>query len=137
MKYQQKDFTSELKTRIQEMELSLKKHREILLRENKSIFDNRNLEFDIGFDAIRGLDHFQPGYCSAISIGITDKINPTAELLNLHVIAIWECQRSLLGLPVTKNIPGSKIIGELADKSLKEIEEELKEYIEEFLSEEY
>lgn len=136
MKYQQKDFTQELKMKIQEIESSLKKHSELLLSENKSIFDSRNLEFDAGFD-IAGSDHFQPGYYSTISMSITDKINPTGELLNLHVITIWECQRTLLGLPVSKNIPGSKIIGELVDESLKEIKEELKEYIEEFLSEEY
>lgn len=136
MKYQQKDFTQELKMKIQEMESALKEHSMILLRENKSIFENRNLEFDADFD-INGSDHFQPGYCSTISISITNKINPTGELLNLHVITIWECQRSLLGLPVSKNIPGSKIIGELVEESLKEIKEELQEYIEEFLSEEY
>lgn len=136
MKYQQKDFTQELKMKIQEMESALQEHSMTLLRENKSIFENRNLEFDAGFD-INGSDHFQPGYCSTISIGITNKINLTGELLNLHVITIWECQRSLLGLLVSKNIPGSKIIGELVEESLKEIKEELQEYIEEFLSEEY
>lgn len=136
MRYQQKDFTQELKTKIQEMESALKERSMILLRENKSIFDNRNLELHAGFD-INGSDHFQPGYCSSIFIGIADKIDPSGELLNLHVITIWECQRTLLGLPVSKNIPGSKIIGELVDKSLKEIKEELKEYIEEFLSEDY
>lgn len=136
MKYQQKDFTQELKTKIQQMEYALKEHGVSLLRENKSVFDNRTLEFDAGFDA-NGSDHFLPGYCSTFSIGITDKINQTGELLNVHVITIWECQRSLLGLPVSKNIPGSKIIGELVDESLKELKEELKETIEEFLSEEY
>lgn len=118
------------------MESALKEHSEILLRENKSIFENRNLEFYAEFN-IDGSDHFQPGYSATISIGIADKIDPESELINLHVITIWECQRSLLGFPVLKNIPGSKIIGELVDESLKEIKEELKEYIEEFLSEEY
>lgn len=136
MKYQQKDFTQELKTKIQQMESPLKKHSETLLRENKSIFENRNLEVYADFD-IDGLDYFQPGYCSSISIGIADKINPPGEFINLHEIKIWECQRSLLGLPVSKNIPGSKIIGELVDESFEELKEELKEYIEEFLSEDY
>lgn len=136
MKYQQKDFTQELKKKILEMESTLKEHSMILLRENKSIFENRNLEFNAGFDT-NGSDHFQPGYYSTISMGVTDKNNPTGELLNLHVITIWECQQNLLGLPVSKNIPGSKIIGELVEESLKEIKEEVKEYIELFLSEEY
>jgi len=136
MRYQQKDFTQELKTKIQETEAALKEHSEILLRENKSIFENRNLEFYADFD-IDGSDHFQLGYRSTISIGISDKIEPNGELINLHVIPIWECQRSILGLPISKNIPGSKITGEFLDESLEEIQEELKEYIEEFLSEEY
>ena len=136
MKYQQKDFTQELETKIQKMELAIKEHSEILLRENKSIFENRNLEFYADF-VIDGSDHFQPGYYSTISIGIADKIDPTGELINMHIIPIWKCYRSILGFPVSKNIPGSKIIGELVDESLKEIKEELKEYIEEFLSEEY
>lgn len=136
MKYQQKDFTQELKTKIQQMEYALKEHSLTLLRENNFVFDNRKLKFDAGFD-MEGSDHFQPGYCSTISIGITDEINLTGELLNLHVITIWECQRSLFGLPVSKNIPGSKVTGELVDESLKELKEELKESVEDFLSEEY
>ncbi|ANU09080.1 hypothetical protein A1A1_00755 [Planococcus antarcticus DSM 14505] len=136
MKYQQKNFAEELKIKIQEMESALKEHSEIVLRENKFIFENRNLEFYVGFD-LDGSDHFQPGYCSTISIGISDKFNPDGELINLHIITIWECQRRVLGLPISKNIPGSKIIGEFPDESLEEIKEELKEYIEEFLNEEY
>ncbi|MCH4825200.1 hypothetical protein [Planococcus halocryophilus] len=80
----------------------------VLLKENKSIFYNRSLVFEAGFD-INGSDHSKPGYCSTISIGITDEINPTGELLKLHVIAIWECQRSLLGLPVSKTYLGAKL----------------------------
>ncbi|EMF45514.1 hypothetical protein B481_3399 [Planococcus halocryophilus Or1] len=55
----------------------------------------------------------------------------------MHVITIWNCARIIFGLSVSKNIPGSKIIGDLVDESLKEIKKELKETIEEFLSEEY
>ncbi|WKA56631.1 hypothetical protein [Planococcus shixiaomingii] len=136
MKYYQKDFTQKLKRKIQATESALKEHSEILLRENKSIFSVKNLEFDAGLD-IDGHNHFEPGYGSAIAIGISDKTEPNGELINLHVITIWECQRTLLGLNISKNIPGSKIIGEFLDESLEEIQEELKEYIEEFLGEEY
>ena len=136
MKHQQKEFTQELKVKIQQMEDALKEHSKTLLKENKPIFENRNLEFDAGLD-MKGSDHFQPGYCSSISIGITHKTNPTGELLDLHIITIWKCQRSLLGLPVSKKITRSKIIGEIVDESLKELKEELKEHIEEYLSEEY
>ena len=136
MKDQQKEFTQELKIKIQQMEDALKEHSKTLLKENKLIFENRNLEFGAGFD-MKGSDYFQPGYCSSISIGITDKTNPTAELLDLHIITIWKCQRSLLGLPVSKKITRSKIIGEIGDESLKELKEELKEHIEEYISEEF
>lgn len=134
MKYQQKDFTNELQTKIQEMEFALRTYRDILVKENTSIFENRNLEFYVKFD---GSNHFQPGYCSTIYIGITDKIDSARELINLHVITIWKCERITFGLPVLKNILRSKIIGELVDESLKEIKKEFKETIEEFLSEEY
>lgn len=135
MRYQQKDFTKELKTRIQETELALKEFSQTLLRENKSIFENKNLEFDADLDIV-GYDHFQPGYCSTIAIGISDKTVTNGELIDLHLITIWECQRTILGLSTSKKIPGSKIIGEYLDESLEEIQEELKEYIEEFVSEE-
>lgn len=133
MRYQQKDFTNELKTRIQETESALKEHRETLLRENKSIFENKNLEFDAGFD-IDGYDHFQPGYCSTIAIGISFKTVTNGELIDLHQIKIWESQRTFLGQSISKNIPGSKVVGDFLDESLEEIQEELKEYIEDFLS---
>jgi hypothetical protein len=51
----------------------------------------------------------------------------------LHIIKIWECDRYFLGLPISKNIPGSKIIGELLDESLVEVKAELKEYIDKVL----
>lgn len=136
MRYEIKELTPELKMKIQEMEFALKKYREIVLSENKFIFENKNLEFYVDFD-LDGPDHFQPGYCSAISIGIADKFNSNGELINLHIITIWKCYRSIFGLPISKNIPGSKITGEFLDESLEEVKEELKEYIEEFLSEEY
>ena len=53
--------------------------------------------------------------------------------LLICIIKIWECDRYFLGLPISKNIPGSKIIGELLDESLVEVKEELKEYIKELL----
>lgn len=135
MRYQQKDFTNGLKARIQETESALKEHCETLLKENKSIFENKNLELDAGFD-IDGYDHFQTGYCSTITIGISDKTVPNGELIDLHQIKIWECQRTILGMSISKNIPGSKVVGDFLDESLEEIQEELKEYIEDFLSEE-
>ncbi|QGS68513.1 hypothetical protein CV093_08165 [Oceanobacillus sp. 143] len=101
-----------------------------MLKENKSVFAKKNLDFDAGFNK-EGNNPFKPDYSSSVSIGIADK---NGELIDLHIIKIWECERSLLGMPISKNIPGSRIIGELLDESLEEVKEELKEYIEEVLN---
>jgi hypothetical protein len=130
MKYQHKDFNVELKEKIKNTESELKENIERLFKENKSVFAKKNLDFDARFDK-EGNDPFKPGYSSSVSIGIADK---NGELIDLHIIKIWECERSLLGMPISKNIPGSKIIGKLLGESLVEVKEELKEYIEEVLN---
>lgn len=129
MKYQQKDFDEKLKGKIINLEVVLKDYAEKLLSQNKSVFAKKELDFDAGFDKV-GNNPFKPGYSSSISIGIADKND---ELIDVHIIKIWECESSLFGMPISKNIPGSKIIGELLDESMEEIKEELKEYIEEVL----
>lgn len=134
MKYQQKDFTEELKIKIKNTESALKEHIEKLLKENKSVFAKKNLELDADFGK-EGDDPFKSGYSSSVAIGVSDNTDKNGELIDLHIIKIWECERTLLGMPISKNIPGSKIIGELLDESVEEIKEELKEYIEEFLNE--
>jgi hypothetical protein len=133
MKYQQKDFTEELKIKIKNTESALKEHIEKLLKENKSVFAMKNLELDVDFDK-DGDDPFKPGYSSSVALGVSDKTDKNGELIDLHIIKIWECERTLLGMPISNNIPGSKIIGELLDESVKEVKEELKEYIEEILN---
>jgi hypothetical protein len=130
MKYQHKDFNVDLQEMIKNIESTLKDHIERLLKENKSVFTKKNLVFDAGFDIV-GNDPFKPGYSSSVSIGIADK---SGELIDLHIIKKWECQRSLLGMPISKDFPGSKIIGELLDESVEEVKMELKEYIEEVLN---
>jgi hypothetical protein len=134
MKYQQKDFTEELREKIKDTESELKKYVEKLLNENKSSFAKKNLELDIDFHK-EGDDLFVPGYSSSVAIGISDKNDIKGELIDLHIIKIWECERTLLGMPISKNIPGNKISGELLDESFEEIKEELKEYIENVLQE--
>lgn len=129
MKFQQTDFTVELLEKIKNIEFTLKEYIEGLLREYKPFFAKKNLDFDAGFDK-EGNDLFMPGYSSSISIGIAEK---NKELIDLHTIKIWECERFLLGMPVSKKIPGSKVIGELLDETSEEIMEELKEFINEFL----
>ena len=134
MKYQQKEFTEELHIKIKNTESVLKEHIKKLLNENKSAFSKKNLELDTGFDK-QGDDHFKPGYSSSVAIGISDKTDKDGELIDLHIINIWECERTLFGIPISKNVPGSKIIGKLVDESVEELKEELKEYIEELLNE--
>lgn len=130
MKFQQTDFTEELKVKIKNTELILKEYIESLLSEYKPVFASKSLEFDAGFDK-EGNDPFIPGYCSTISLGIVDE---NEELIDIHIIRVWECERFFLGMAISKNIPGSKIIGELLDETLEDIKEELKEYIDEFLA---
>src|SRR3954453_4531399 len=107
MKYQQKDFDEKLKGKIKNIEVALKDHIVKLLSQNKSVFAKKSLDFDAGFDKV-GNDPFKPGYSSSVSIGITEK---SGELIDLHIIKVWECERSFLGMPISKNILGSKING--------------------------
>ncbi|MBB6451733.1 hypothetical protein HNQ94_000154 [Salirhabdus euzebyi] len=129
MKYVHKDFDEELKARIQQIESALKELSEIILKENKSRFAEKNVDIDADFEQ-EGNDPFQPGYSSSISVGIADR---DGELIDIHIVRIWECYRSLLGIPISINIPVSKIVGELLDETLVEVNEELKEYVEEAL----
>ncbi|WP_338472511.1 hypothetical protein R4Z10_07145 [Niallia sp. XMNu-256] len=131
MKYQYKDFNMELKEKIKRMESVLKEHVERRLQENKSVFAEKNLDLDAGFDQ-EGDDPFKPGYRSSVSVGVTDK--SSGEMIDFYMIKIWVCERSLFGMPISKPIPGSKIIGELLDESVEEVKEELQDYIEEVLN---
>src|SRR4051794_17480959 len=127
MKYVEKDFTLDLKEKIKNNEAAFKDLIEKLLNDYKPTFAKKGLNLDAGFDR-EGNDPFHPGYSSSISIGISDE---GGDLTDLHIIKIWECDRYFLGIPISKNIPGSKIIGELLDESLSDIKLDLKEYIEE------
>ena len=132
LKYQQRDFTPELKARVNGAELELKDYIERLLYEYESVFAERNLEMDVALDK-EGIDPFIPGYSSSVSIGIIDE---RGELDNLYIIKIWECGRFFLGMPISINIPGSKIIGELLDEALEEVKIGLKEDLEDLLVDE-
>ncbi|MGG3560072.1 hypothetical protein ABES03_00220 [Neobacillus rhizosphaerae] len=134
MKYQQKDITEDLKIKIKNTEAELKENTEKFLTVNKSVFAKNNLELDADFDK-EGDDSFKPRYSSSVAIGVSDQTDKNGELIDLHIIKIWECERTLLGVPISKNIPGSKIIGELLDESVEEVKEELKEYMKGFLNE--
>ena len=132
MKYQQRDFTPDLKARVNGAELELKDYIERLLNEYEPAFAEKNLEMDVGLDK-EGIDPFIPGYSSSVSIGIVDE---SGELDNLYIIKIWECGRFFLGMPISINILGSKIIGELLEEALEEVKIGLKEELEDLLVDE-
>ncbi|UII56143.1 hypothetical protein LS684_01165 [Cytobacillus spongiae] len=125
MEYQQKDFTLELKNRIKSLEIELNEFIEKVIVEYQPTFRKRNMVVCGGVD-IEGEDPFLPGYCSSISIGFTDK---SGELLDLHLIKIWNCGHTLWGIPISIKIPGGKVVGELVDEPFEEVKMELKEYI--------
>lgn len=135
MKYDQKKFTEELKITIKKTESELKKQIEKFIVENNSVFAKRKMVIEAHFSK-EGEDPFQPGYCSEIAIGISDRTDQNAELIDVYIIKIWECERIFLGLRISKHLPGSKVIGELIDESIEEIKEEMKEYIADILEEE-
>ena len=128
------EFTNNLQIRIKMMEKVLKEQIDKFLQDYKSAFAKKNLKLDAVF-VREGTDCFKPGYHSSISIGITEKSKEMAEVIDIRTIKIWECERIFSGIPVSKNIPGSKIIGVLLDETEKEIQKEIHEYMEDLLME--
>lgn len=129
MKYQQRDFDEGLKEKIKRTERVFNDYIDRLADEHASLFGKRDWEFEARFDQ-EGEDPFTPGYSSCLSIGIAEK---GGELIDLHVIKIWECERSILGVPISKKVPGSKVTGEYLDESIEEVKAELREYVRELL----
>ncbi|WP_053363543.1 hypothetical protein [Bacillus sp. FJAT-27251] len=132
MRYEQVQFSDELKQRIEHTERALQSYIDALLSEYKQAFADLELEFEAGLER-EGTDPFQPGYNSSVSIGIIDI---DGEVPYIHFINIWQCERTFLGLPISMNIPGSKVTGEMLDETIEEIKEELKEFLEEVLADE-
>jgi hypothetical protein len=131
MKYQQREFTEDLLEQTINIENALKDHIHDLLFKYKPVFAKKNIDF-VGGLYKEGNDPFIPVYCSSISIGVAEG---NGELIDLHTIKIWECNRYFLGIPTSKEFPGSKIIGELLDETIEDVKEELREYINGFLEE--
>lgn len=128
MKYKQTDFTEHLQKEILRMETELQGLCPLILNQYQPLFAVKGLNFDIGFDK-KGGEFFEPGYSSSISFAISENNG----LIEFHLIPIWECHRTFLGLNVSKRIPGSSVYGELVDETIEQIAEEIKESIEEFL----
>lgn len=131
MKYKSTDFTEQLQKEILKIETELQGLCPLMLNKYQPLFAVKGLEFDIGFDR-KGVEFFEPGYSSSISFAISEN----NDLIEFHLIPIWECHRTLLGFSVSKRIPGSSVYGELVDEGIEQIKEEIKEIVEEFLDEE-
>ncbi|HDR7791976.1 TPA: hypothetical protein QCY19_000498 [Bacillus luti] len=129
MKYKEQEFTLELKENIQCMEKEIERIALKLHKEYSHLYIEKHMELDMGF-AREKENPFEMGYYSTVAIAILDE---EKEMIEFHNIPIWKCERIFLGMPIQSNILGSKKVGELADESCYEIEEELKEQLEEYL----
>ncbi|MES9665594.1 hypothetical protein ABWK37_12015 [Bacillus nitratireducens] len=128
MKYKERDFTLELKEKIQCMEKEIERISLKLFEEYSYLYIEKNMELSMEF--VKDKEHpFEVGYYSSAAIAILDE---EKEMIGFHDIPIWKCERIFLGMPIQSNILGSKKVGELVDESCYEIEEELKEQLEEF-----
>lgn len=130
MKYPQKEFNSDLRKLIKNKEKVLTIFVKEYVKNNKPILMEEGLLLEAEF-VIEGNDLFIPGYNSSISVGI---IESEGEPLDIHIIYIWECNCTFLGVPIGRWIPGSKITGELIDETVEEIEQELTLFLEELVS---
>ena len=129
MKYKEQEFTLELKENIQCMEKEIERISLKLHKEYSHLYIEKHMELDMGF-ARENENPFEVGYYSSVAIAILDE---EKEMIEFHNILIWKCERIFLGMPIQSIILGSKKVGELADESCYEIEEELKEQLEEYL----
>ncbi|PFC88069.1 hypothetical protein CN272_08765 [Bacillus anthracis] len=138
MKYKERDFTLELKEKIQCMEKEIEKISFKLFKEYSHLYIEKNMELFI--ELIRDKENpFETGYYSSISIAVLDEegaiavLDEEGAMTEFYTVPIWECCNYFLGVPLQIRFWGSKLSGELVDESYCEIEEELKERLEEFL----
>lgn len=130
MKYPQKEFNDELRKQFKNKELVFTSFLKEYVREKKPVLMEEGLFLEAEF-VIEGNDPFIPGYNSSITVGITES---EGELLDIHIIYIWECTCSFFGVPIERRIPGSKISGELLDETVEEIAKELTLFLDELVS---
>lgn len=130
MKYPQKEFNSDLRKLIKNKEKLLTIFIKEYVKNKKPILMEEGLLLEAEF-VMEGNDPFIPGYNSSISIGISES---EGEPLDIHIIYIWECNCTFLGVPIGRRIPGNKITGKLIDETVEEIEKELTLFLEELVS---
>ncbi|MED0906273.1 hypothetical protein CN327_21860 [Bacillus cereus] len=129
MNYKEKEFTLDLKEKIVNIEQKLRNVSVQLLQNYAPLFIKKDMELFIELEKSKK-DTFEIGYKSSILLGVTDA---QGDMIDFYTIPIWECNRHFFGLPVSINLPGSKVIGELIDESEKDIQIELRKHLEEFL----
>ncbi|PEA26664.1 hypothetical protein CN923_12715 [Bacillus cereus] len=129
MNYKEKEFTLDLKDKIVNIEQKLRNVSVQLLQNYAPLFIKKDMELFIELEKSKK-DTFEIGYKSSILLGVTDA---QGDMIDFYTIPIWECNRHFFGLPVSINLPGSKVIGELIDESEKDIQIELRKHLEEFL----
>ncbi|WP_409290381.1 hypothetical protein [Peribacillus sp. SCS-37] len=130
MKYQEPFFSEDLRNSINRKEEGASQLIQELNQYYKPAFSEKGLYFAAELFR-KGDDCFVPEYESALVLEISED----DELIDYHSITVWHCQRTWLALPVSRNVPGSRVWGELAGETLEEIREELEDYIEEQLEE--
>ncbi|MED1409564.1 MULTISPECIES: hypothetical protein [Bacillus] len=129
MKYKEQEFTLELKEKIQCMENEIERISLKLFKDYSHLYIEKNME--LFMELIRDKENpFETGYYSSISIAVLDE---EGAMIEFYTVPIWECGNYFLGVPLQMRVWGSKLSGELVDESYCEIEEELKERLEEFL----
>ncbi|MEK4934538.1 MULTISPECIES: hypothetical protein [Bacillus] len=129
MKYKEQNFTLELKEKIQCMEKEIERISLKLCKEYSHLYIEKNIKLCMEFARDKE-NPFEMGYYSSVSIAVLDE---EEEMIEFYIIPIWKCENVFLGMPIQSRILGSKKIGELVDESYYEIEEELKEQLEEYL----
>ncbi|PDY82197.1 hypothetical protein COA08_09010 [Bacillus cereus] len=129
MKYKAQELTLELKEKIQCMENEIERISLELFEEYSHVYIEKNMKLCMEFARDKE-NPFEADYCSSVSIAVLDE---EEEMIEFYIIPIWKCENVFLGMPIQSRILGSKKIGELVDGSYYEIEEELKEQLEEYL----
>jgi hypothetical protein len=127
--YKQNQFSIEIREYIHAAEHSFVVHCESLINEFKPYFEKKNQRIRIEV-LIDGEDKFLPGYISYVFIEIDHLGRHKIQLK----VPIWSCQRTILGIPTSKNVPGSKVTGTL--NTLKNAQNVLREFIEDNLKKE-
>lgn len=129
MNYKEQEFTLELKENIRCMEKEIERISLGFFKAYSHLYIGKNMKLDMGFEREKE-NPFEIGYYSSVSIAVLDE---EGEMIEFYIIPIWRCENTFLGMPTQSRVWGSKKVGELVDESCYEIEEELKEQLEEYL----